>query len=1063
MERVLKHAGVKSLFLLISLLAVAPSALATTAILPADDEMIVAARAIVRGKVVSVEVGLDGQNRIFTYVTLKVQEVLKGQITERRIVIKEPGGEVGNRGSIVFGTPRFARGDKVLLYLDTWQDGSLRVHQMFLGRFSIVQDAGSDELLVTRNVPDANVSVLGQSTGGPITNRMELTRYTEMVRNRLAANLEHSREFEAKVYGNTPVLARPIEYKSAADGGDLSPQFHLWNPPLRWFQADSGQSVVFKTNPDGAPNPQAVADAAAAMNAWSTVPGCSLRVDDGGATQGCGLFALDGENTISFNNCDGYFSGSGSCSSGILAVASIANYDRFQTRVVNGVTFSKALESNISFNPFSACNFSNHCNVQEITTHEMGHALGLHHSWDPTFGGSPSASDQIATMYWIAHFDGRCASLKTDDVNGITFIYPSSGGGPGPLTIVTSSLAGGTVGTPYSQSVSASGGTLPYTWSLVQGQGTLPPGLSLSAGGVITGTPTTAGTNNFTVRVTDNAAATAQRALGIVVNAAGGGGALNSQFVSQTVPTPLQPGQAFTVNMKFLNTGTQTWSGPEYYFASQNPTLNQTWGGNGVSLFGFAAASGEVLDVTFTATAPVTPGAYNFQWQMYQNGGVGFFGQMSTNVVIQVGAALTDNATFASQTVPSMMAGQTYSVSVTMNNTGTSTWTAGNYYLGSQNAQGNTTWGLNRTNLSSSVAPGGQGTFSFNVTAPSTPGTYNFQWQMAKDGAGYFGSMSTNLSINVAQPRHAAMIDVDQDGSADLGFYRDGLWGFLKSSQGYGLGSADFFSWGGSGLAPIIADFDGDGKSDFAYIVPPSGGQSAAYAILKSSTNYDFSQVQFAAAGFPALGDTPVFGDFDGDGKADPGIWRASQGVWIIPQSSSNYTSYLFCQWGQSGDTPIVGDVDGDGKTDMGFYRNGLWGFLKSSQGYSLAAAQFFSWGGVGLTPIVADFDGDGKVDLAYVAPPSGGQSAVYSILQSSTGYSFGQGQVLFVPAGFPSLGDTPLVADFDGDGKADPGIWRASQGVWIVPRSSTNYTSFVFAQWGQSGDVALPGTLTQY
>jgi len=177
---------------------------------------------------------------------------------------------------------------------------------------------------------------------------------------------------------------------------------------------------------------------------------------------------------------------------------------------------------------------------------------------------------------------------------------------------------------------------------------------------------------------------------------------------------------------------------------------------------------------------------------------------------------------------------------------------------------------------------------------------------MAKDGGGYFGSMSTNLSINVSHARHAAMIDIDSDGSADLGFYRDGLWGFLKSSGGYSLGSAQFFSWGSSGVAPIIADFDGDGKSDFAYIVPPAGGQSAAYAILKSSTNYDVTQPQFVPAGFPALGDTPVVGDFDGDGKADPGIWRASQGVWIIPQSSSNYTSYIFCQWGQSGDIPIV-------------------------------------------------------------------------------------------------------------------------------------------------------------
>ena len=78
-------------------------------------------------------------------------------------------------------------------------------------------------------------------------------------------------------------------------------------------------------------------------------------------------------------------------------------------------------------------------------------------------------------------------------------------------------------------------------------------------------------------------------------------------------------------------------------------------------------------------------------------------------------------------------------------------------------------------------------------------------------------------------------------------------------------------------------------------------------------------------------------------------------------------------------------------------------------------------------------------------------------------GYGFGTGQVLFVPAGFPSLGDTPVVGDWDGDGKADPAIWRASQGVWIIPLSSSNYTSYLFAQWGQNGDIPIPNRTTQY
>src|SRR5256885_7823816 len=124
MERVLKQVWFKSLLLLIFLLGAAQSSLATTAIIPSDDDMIVGSRAIVRGRVVSVGAAFDDNNRIFTYTTLEVSEVFKGQITEHRITLKEPGGWVGTQGSIIFGSPEFTPGEDVFLYLGTWPDGS---------------------------------------------------------------------------------------------------------------------------------------------------------------------------------------------------------------------------------------------------------------------------------------------------------------------------------------------------------------------------------------------------------------------------------------------------------------------------------------------------------------------------------------------------------------------------------------------------------------------------------------------------------------------------------------------------------------------------------------------------------------------------------------------------------------------------------------------------------------------------------------------------------------------------------------------------------------------------
>ncbi|HSE99121.1 MAG TPA: putative Ig domain-containing protein, partial [Blastocatellia bacterium] len=115
------------------------------------------------------------------------------------------------------------------------------------------------------------------------------------------------------------------------------------------------------------------------------------------------------------------------------------------------------------------------------------------------------------------------------------------------------------------------------------------------------------------------------------------------------------------------------------------------------------------------------------------------------------GGAVINDAASVTQSAPSeMIAGRSYSVSVTMRNSGTSTWSPGGYRLGSDNPAGNLNWGINRVDLPFSVSPGSSATFSFSVIAPATAGRYSFQWRMLQEGVGYFGTPSTNLSVEVA-------------------------------------------------------------------------------------------------------------------------------------------------------------------------------------------------------------------------------------------------------------------------------------------------------------------------
>ena len=152
------------------------------------------------------------------------------------------------------------------------------------------------------------------------------------------------------------------------------------------------------------------------------------------------------------------------------------------------------------------------------------------------------------------------------------------------------------------------------------------------------------------------------------------------------------------------------------------------------------------MTFNFNATAPATAGTYNFQWKMVD--GSTFFGQQSTNVAVTSGF---DSAQFVSQDVPaSMVPGASYPVSVTMKNTSSIYWAPSTVSLGSQNPDNNTTWGMSNVALASYVAPGANATFTFNVTAPATLGTQNFQWRLLKGAGNWIGPATPNVPVLIS-------------------------------------------------------------------------------------------------------------------------------------------------------------------------------------------------------------------------------------------------------------------------------------------------------------------------
>jgi uncharacterized delta-60 repeat protein len=214
--------------------------------------------------------------------------------------------------------------------------------------------------------------------------------------------------------------------------------------------------------------------------------------------------------------------------------------------------------------------------------------------------------------------------------------------------------------------------------------------------------------------------------------------------------------------------------------------------------------------------------------------------------------------------------------------------------------------------------------------------------------------------------------DYDGDLKIDIAVWRAGAFGFL-----YVLNSFDntirIEAFGQTGDDPsIVGDYDGDGKADPAVYRPGASAGQPSFFYYRGSVNNPSGNISFIPWG--TNGDVAARGDYNGDGRLDPTVFRPMSGVWYslnLTNSSSTSTN-----WGVGTDKLVPADYTGDGKTDHAVFRSGDWYILESETG----SPRYANWGLSTDKLVPADYDGDGMTDVAtyrngtwYIQQSTGG------------------------------------------------------------------------------------------
>lgn len=467
-------------------------------------------------------------------------------------------------------------------------------------------------------------------------------------------------------------------------------------------------------------------------------------------------------------------------------------------------------------------------------------------TWTVSGGGTLSNTTTTSATYTApaATASSQTITITATSVASNTVTATATLTVPAYPTIATTTALSGTVGTTYSAQLVASGGISPYTWSLASGS-TLPAGLTMSAAGLITGTPTAAagGTTNVTFNVKDSGspnALTASTALAIAItpapalsfagtmpatatintayngsaNASGGAGTKTYTLVSGSLPT----GTTLNASSGAV-TGTLTAVGTfvfkigvaDQYGDSASNTYTVT-----VSYPAMTITTGSLLPTAYvngnySQTLAATGGtnvSSNYGWSL--TGGTTLpagLGLSAAGVISGKPTGSTGTTSFTVQvmdTVANVSTTQQFSITVNPGISITNTSPLGAGYVGSNysvtlGATGGTGSGYTWALASGSALPAGLTLSSGGVIGgkPTATGTTSFTVTVT-DSASNTASQTFSITVN-------AGISITSASALPKGYQGAVYPGFTFTATG-GTGTGYNWTWAAAGGSSLPAN-----------------------------------------------------------------------------------------------------------------------------------------------------------------------------------------------------------------------------------------------------------------